>query len=170
MRLSATNWMIIGATAATLSGVVYYEGYKSTAYQDSAGKWTVGFGATTDVESTPIKPGDTTTPVDAVRTLQWHADRTAVGLAKCIGDVPLSKGEWEAYVSWAYNVGLQRACTSTLVKKLKATPPDYEGACQELLKWTKAGGTELPGLVKRRRGEYLRCSGQSESLVPSRGR
>jgi len=62
-------------------------------------------------------------------------------------------------VSWAYNVGAGAACRSTLVKKLKQTPPDYEGACRELLRWTYAGGRVLPGLVKRREKEYRMCMG-----------
>ena len=43
--------------------------------------------------------------------------------------VPLHQHEWDAYVSWVYNVSTAAACRSTLVRKLKATPPDYAGAC-----------------------------------------
>ena len=45
------------------------------------------------------------------------------------------------------------------MRKLRQAPPDYPGACAELLKWTKAGGRELPGLVKRREAEYRMCMG-----------
>jgi lysozyme len=48
-------------------------------------------------------------------------------------------------------------CHSTLNKKLNSG--DYDGACKELLKWDKAGGKVLPGLVKRRQEEYAQCSG-----------
>jgi lysozyme len=75
----------------------------------------------------------------------------------CIGDVPLHQHEWEAYISWAYNVGSSAACKSTLVKKLKSR--DYAGACKELLKWDKFQGKTLAGLTKRRQDEYRQCIG-----------
>jgi len=65
--------------------------------------------------------------------------------------------EWDAYVSWAYNVGAAAACKSTLVKKLNRS--DYVGACNELLRWNRAGGRVLPGLVKRRKAERNMCLG-----------
>lgn len=101
------------------------------------------------------------TPSRAVILLAADADRIAQELSACIGPVPLYKYEWDALVSWAYNVGSAAACRSTLVKKLKAQPPDYAGACRELLKWTKAGGRELPGLRKRREAEYRLCMGEA---------
>lgn len=160
MRLPLSTWAVIGATATALAGIGVYEGFRHTAYDDGVGRWTIGFGTTEDTKGNAVKPGQTTTPPEALRTLQWHADRTASALAACIGDVPLAKHEWDAYVSWAYNIGVNAACRSTLVKKLKQTPPDYEGACRELLKWTKAGGKELHGLKRRREQEYRTCSGK----------
>ena len=73
--------------------------------------------------------------------------------------VPLHQHEWDAYVSWVYNVGTAAACRSTLVRKLKATPPDYAGACAELLKWDKFKGQALPGLTARRQQEHRACLG-----------
>ena len=161
MRLSARQWGAIGATAAALAGIAGYEGYRERSYDDGVGVQTVGFGTTQTPDGRPVQKGDRLDPVRAVIALQSDADRYARELAACIGDVPLTKGEWEAYVSWAYNVGTGAACRSTLVKKLKQQPPDYEGACRELLKWTKAGGRELPGLVKRRQAEYRQCMGKT---------
>ena len=161
MRFSARQWGAIGATAAALAGIAGYEGYRERSYDDGVGVQTVGFGTTRMPDGRPVQKGDRLDPVRAVIALQSDADRYARELAACIGDVPLTKGEWEAYVSWAYNVGTGAACRSTLVKKLKQQPPDYEGACRELLKWTKAGGRELPGLVKRRQAEYRQCMGET---------
>ena len=161
MRLSARQWGAIGATAAALAGIAGYEGYRERSYDDGVGVQTVGFGTTQMPDGRPVQKGDRTDPVRAVVALQADSDRHARELAACIGDVPLSKNEWDAYVSWAYNVGTGAACRSTLVKKLKQQPPDYEGACRELLKWTKAGGRELPGLVKRRQDEYRLCMGKT---------
>lgn len=148
------------ASAALVAALVGWEGYRERAYDDGVGVQTIGFGSTTREDGTPVRRGDRTDPVRAVRQLAADADATARALAACIGPVPLTQGEFDAYVSWAYNVGTTAACRSTLVRKLKQTPPDYAGACAELLKWTKAGGRELPGLVKRRLAEYRLCMGE----------
>lgn len=160
MKLSASQWGRIGATAAVIASLAAFEGYRERSYDDGVGVQTVGFGTTRRDDGTPVQKGDRLDPVRAVVALQREADQHAQELARCIGDVPLAKHEWDAYVSWAYNVGTGAACKSTLVRKLKQTPPDYAGACAELLRWTRAGGRELPGLVKRRQAEYRLCMGE----------
>jgi lysozyme len=150
----------MGASAIAVALIVGFEGYSGKAYDDGVGIQTVGFGSTHHEDGAPIKPGDTVTPQRAVVMLAHDADAIARELAACIGEVPLHKHEWDAFVSWAYNVGSAAACRSTLVRKLKQQPPDYEGACRELLKWTRAGGRELPGLVRRRQAEFRLCMGQ----------
>ncbi|WP_144328182.1 lysozyme [Tepidimonas charontis] len=161
MRLSARQWGVIGVTADALAAIAGYEGYRERSYDDGTGVQTVGFGTTRMPDGRPVQKGDRLDPVRALVVLQADANRIARELAACIGDVPLTKGEWDAYVSWAYNVGIGAACKSTLVKKLKQQPPDYAGACAELLKWTRAGGRELPGLVKRRQAECRTCMGET---------
>lgn len=155
----------IGATAAAVALIAQFEGYSGRAYDDGVGVQTIGFGSTRKPDGTPVRPGDTVTPQRAVVMLANDADQHAQELAACIGDVPLYRHEWDAFVSWAYNVGSAAACKSTLVKKLKQNPPDYAGACAELLKWTKAGGRELPGLVARRRAEYRLCMGEADNAA-----
>jgi lysozyme len=149
----------LGASAIAVAIIVGFEGYSDKAYDDGIGVQTVGFGSTRHPDGRPVQRGDTVTPQRAVVMLAYDADQIARELSACIGDVPLYLHEWDAYVSWAYNVGSSAACRSTLVRKLKQQPPDYEGACRELLRWTKAGGRELPGLVKRRQAEYRLCMG-----------
>ncbi|AVR89009.1 endolysin [Thauera aromatica K172] len=129
-----------------------HEGYRDTAYDDGVGVQTIGFGTTEGV-----RPGDRITPERALVRLLADADRTQSDLRACIGPVPMYQHEWDAIVSWAYNVGAGAACKSTLVRRLRAQ--DYPGACAELLRWTYAGGRELPGLVKRRQAEYQLCVG-----------
>lgn len=150
----------IGASAIAVAVIAGFEGYSGRAYDDGVGVHTVGFGTTRHPDGAPVRPGDSVTPQRAVVMLARDADRIAQELAACIGEVPLARHEWDAYVSWAYNVGSTAACNSTLVKRLKQTPPDYAGACRELLRFTRAGGRELPGLVKRRQAEYRLCIGE----------
>lgn len=142
------------ASALVLGSIAGYEGYRSQTYLDVAKVATLGFGATAGV-----KAGDRTEPVRAVQRLARDVDAHAQGVSACLGAVPLHQYEFDAYVSFAYNVGNPAFCGSTLVKKLRATPPDYAGACRELLRWINAGGERQPGLVARRAAEYRQCMG-----------
>lgn len=78
----------------------------------------------------------------------------AAGAMACI-NVPTSTGERAAYVSFAFNVGVGAFCKSTMARKLNAG--DHKAACDELMRWTRAGGRELPGLVTRRETERDLC-------------
>lgn len=137
------------ASSVALASIALHEGYREKAYRDPVGIPTIGYG-----ETKGVKMGDTTTPKKAMEQLKISADEHGQGLARCIR-VPISQNEYDSYLSFTYNVGVGSFCKSTLVKKLNAG--DYEGACSELLKWTKAGGRVLPGLVKRRQEEYKLC-------------
>lgn len=146
-------------SASALVGMAVHEGYRDKAYHATAdekarGISTIGFGTTAGV-----KPGETITPERALVRLLTDADQFQAQLRTCIGPVPLYQHEWDAYVSWAYNVGAGAACSSTLVKLLKQSPPDYRAACDQLLRWDKQSGRTLPGLTKRRQEEHKKCLG-----------
>lgn len=149
MRKGALGLTASALLVASLAG---YEGYRADAYRDQVGKPTIGFGITHGV-----KLGDRTDPVRAVQRLAAAAAAHAREAAACIGDVPLYQHEFDAYASLAYNVGGPAFCGSTLVKKLRATPPDYPGACAELKRWVYVGGVSNRGLASRRAAEYRLC-------------
>lgn len=144
-------------TASVLVGIAGWEKYQPAAYlptpQDVP---TIGWGATEGV-----RPGDRTTPDRALIQLLSDAQRHERELRACLGNVALYQHEWDAYVSWAYNVGTDAACSSTLARKLRADPPDYPGACRELLRWDKQAGRVLPGLTKRRQADFKTCMGDT---------
>ena len=140
-------------SASTLVGIAVNEGYEGTAYKDAVGIPTIGFG-----ETSQVKLGDTTTPTRALVQLLESADEHAKGMAACI-KVPVSQDEYDAYLSFTYNVGVAAFCRSNVARDLNAEK--YEKACSDLLEWNHAGGKVLPGLTKRRQQEYLKCSGQS---------
>lgn len=150
---------VLTVSAIAVAGIAAFEGYRARAYDDGAGVATVGFGTTTREDGSPIRPGDALQPARAVVRLAKDADRIGREIAACIGDVPLAQHEFDAFVSLAYNIGPGAFCRSTIVKRLKQSPPDYAGACAAIRMWTRAGGRELPGLVKRREEEYRRCMG-----------
>jgi len=110
--------------------------------------------------------GDTTTPPKALARALRDVEQFEGALKTCV-TVPLAQHEYDAYVSFAYNVGSRAFCQSTLVKKLNAQ--DYLGACQELLRWRFFQGKDCAaaehaslcgGLVKRRGAEYRLCMGE----------
>ena len=65
--------------------------------------------------------------------------------------VPLTQNQFDALVSFCYNVGQSNLLSSTLLKKLNNKY--YKGVSNEFLKWNKSGGKVLQGLVNRRKDE-----------------
>lgn len=154
--MKRTHIAALSLSASALIGIAVHEGYRDTAYIPVKGDVpTIGFGDTHGV-----RPGDKTDPVRALIRLGQHTENFQRELRACVGDVPMHQHEWDAIVSWAYNVGTGAACKSTLVRKLQAG--DYAGACRELLRWDKFKGQALPGLTKRRQDEYRQCIGESK--------
>lgn len=151
---------LLVVSGLALASIAAWEGYRDRAYEDAAGVPTLGFGSTRTDSGRPVAHGDRTDPVRAVQRLAADADATARAIARCIGEVPLAQHEFDAFVSLAYNIGAGAFCRSTLVRKLREQPPDYAGACREILRWTRSAGQELPGLVRRRQAEYRQCMGE----------
>lgn len=143
--------------ALSLSGmglvaIVMNEGYNSTAYIPVKGDVaTIGFGSTKGV-----KLGDKTTPQDALKRALTDINKFEGALKQCV-KVPLTQGEYDAYISLSYNIGSFAFCNSTLVKRLNAGR--YEDACNEILQWDRFKGQKLAGLTKRRTEEYHLCLG-----------
>ena len=150
MAVNRTKIAALSLSASAMVSIAIHEGFRDRAYDDGVGVQTIGFGTTDGV-----KPGDKITVERALIRLLADADKMQSELRACVGDVPMYQHEWDAYVSWSYNVGTGAACKSSLVRKLKAG--DYPGACAELLRWDRAGGKVLPGLTKRRQAEYQQC-------------
>ena len=147
----------MAVAALSLSGlglvaIVMNEGYNSTAYAPLKGDVpTIGFGTTKGV-----KLGDRTTPQDALKRALTDISQFEGALKQCV-KVPLTQGEYDAYISLSYNIGSFAFCNSTLVKRLNAGR--YEDACAEILQWDRFKGQKLAGLTKRRTEEYHLCLG-----------
>ena len=145
---------MFSVSVSALVGLAVHEGYRDTAYVPVKGdRPTLGFG-----DAQGVRLGDRTDPVRALIRLNFQADVFQQEMRRCIGDVPMYQYEWDAVISWAFNVGSKAACGSTLVRKLQAF--DYPGACKELLRWDRFQGSVLPGLTKRRQDEYQKCMGE----------
>jgi lysozyme len=128
-----------------------FEGYMSKAYPDAKGVWTIGYGNTFYTDGTPVKEGDTITKVEAEKLFSEVLDQFAGDVADAVR-VELNKCQFDALVSFTYNVGIGNLKRSTLLKKVNADPKD-ESIRTEFNKWNKSGGKTLPGLIKRRKDE-----------------
>lgn len=122
-----------------------FEGLATKAYLCPAGKPTIGYGHTGNV-----RPEDTITEAEAEKLLEKDLAGFEIGVKKLV-KVPLNENQLAALVSFAYNVGLGNFQNSTLLKQLNEG--HYELAADQLLRWTKAAGKELAGLVRRRAAE-----------------
>jgi lysozyme len=143
---------IVGAAAAALlfTFVPGFEGTVLKTYRDPVGITTACVGHT----GPELQLGQTFTPEECRDMLAGDLVAHAQGVQDCVTE-PMSDGEVAAYTSFAFNVGVEAFCASTAARKLNAG--DHRGACAELSRWTRAGGRELPGLVKRRAAERRIC-------------
>jgi GH24 family phage-related lysozyme (muramidase) len=127
-----------------------FEGCKLTAYQDSVGVWTIGYGWTHPVDGKPVASGMTITQQKANSLLTEGVSQYEKGVTNLV-NVPVNQNQFDSLVDFAYNLGVNALKGSTLLKKLNAG--DYAGAAAEFPKWNKAGGKELAGLTRRREAE-----------------
>ena len=142
---------ILALSAAGLLALAGFEGFRQEAYEDTGGVATIGFGSTRDVQM-----GDRISVTEGLARLLGDVREAEAAVDRCV-KVPVSQNEYDAFVSFAFNVGGGAFCGSTLVRKLNIE--DYPGACRELMRWVYDNGRKLPGLVKRRAEEYRMCAG-----------
>lgn len=128
-----------------------HEGFRSNAYKDIVGVVTIGYGFTSAVIP-GLKMGDTISRDKADKLLtQFTIENYAKPLWSVITvrDNPAFTPEmFASIISLAYNVGVTKVKTSSLIKKVNAR--DFLGAKDEFMKWNKAGGKVVAGLTSRR--------------------
>lgn len=130
-----------------------FEGCRLTAYPDpgtGGAPWTIGYGWTHPVDGKPVKRGMTIDQATAERLLKTGLVSYENDVSKLV-KVNLTQGQFDALVSFTYNLGARSLSTSTLLRKLNAG--DIKGAADEFLRWNKAGGKVLNGLTRRREAE-----------------
>lgn len=127
-----------------------HEGRRLVAYRCPAGVWTIGYGHTSAAGAPEVKPGMRITQIEADAILARDLEAFEAGVLALVKG-PLTQGQFDALVSFAFNVGLGALKRSTLLKRLNSG--QHKAVPAELMKWTRAAGRELPGLVRRRRDE-----------------
>ena len=122
-----------------------FEGLRLKAYKCPGGVWTIGYGHTAGV-----KPGIVITKAQAEEYLKadliaFERYLNGLGLA-------LNQNQFDALVSFIYNVGTGNFSSSTLLRKIRVNPQD-NSIMDEFLRWVYSKGRVLPGLQRRRLAE-----------------
>ena len=142
-----------------------FESCRLSAYQDSTGIWTLGWGRARD-----IQPGEACSQAQADAWLMSDLDDFEAIVLKAVstpehGANVMNDNQLGAVTSFVFNVGLGKEgvkdgflCLksggiSTLLRLLREQ--DWEGAALEFPKWSKAGGLPVPGLLRRRLAEQV---------------
>ena len=142
--------------------ILHHEGVRSKPYQCPALLWTIGVGHVIDPTHAKVKLDDRKQlPIPAgwdrvlsndeiMDILKKDLNRFEQGVLRLI-KVPLTQGQFDALVSFSFNVGLGNLQNSTL--RMKVNRSEFDAAAEQFLVWTKAGGKVLKGLVTRRNDE-----------------
>ena len=129
-----------------------FEGFRSESYQDSVGVWTVGYGSTMWPDGKKVQPGQRMTIQEAEAVMTWELTRKGKEILSGLPTTIINQNQYDALVSFAYNLGVGALLKSTLFKKLKVNPND-PSIRTEFMRWVNAGGKRLTGLVGRREAE-----------------
>ena len=125
--------------------IKHFEGCELKAYKCPAGVWTIGYGHTKGVQ-----PGDEWSEDHADHMLQVELEEYEGYVDKYV-TAPLGQNQFDALVSWTYNLGGGNLSASTMLKVLNAG--EYDEVPNQMLRWNKAGGKVLEGLTRRRQAE-----------------
>lgn len=133
-----------------LAMIASFESFAPKAYYCPAGVLTIGYGHTgTNAKGQELQEDDTVTQEQAMRLLNEDVLWAENAINK--QQLDLTQNQFDALVSFVFNVGANAFSHSTLLKKLKSR--DFDAAADEFLRWNKAGGKVLRGLTTRREAE-----------------
>jgi len=141
-------------SAEGLALIKKFEGLELEAYKCAAGVLTIGYGHTAGVQE-----GDVWSEEHANEQLEVDMEEYA-GYINDLVTCPLSQNQFDALVSWVYNLGPANLKASTLLKRLNSG--DYEDVPAQIKRWNKAGGKVLEGLIRRRKAEALLFAGDDK--------
>lgn len=134
-----------------------FEGCELDAYKCAAGVWTIGYGhIKTAVEGMKIDQATANELFDEEIAEYENYVNTAV-------NVPLSQNQFDALVSWVFNLGNGNLNASTMLKVINSG--DHAGVPAQIKRWNKAGGKVLDGLIRRREAEALLYEGKDWTHV-----
>jgi lysozyme len=129
-----------------------FEGLRLTSYLCSAGVPTIGYGATYYADGSKVKLGQTITRDQADQLLKDHLKEFEGSVLGLLNTTKVNQNQFDALVSFCFNLGAGNLAKSQLLRFVKANPKDPKIAT-EFAKWNRAGGEVSRGLVRRRKKE-----------------
>jgi lysozyme len=136
----------VKVSEAGIALIKSFESERLEAYVCPAGKWTIGFGHT----GPDVRPGM------RISSEKAHAllGKDIAKFERCVNAylaVPVTQNQFDALVSFTFNVGCENLKKSTLLRKLN--DGDDVGASEQFRRWDKSNGVPLAGLTRRRQAE-----------------
>ncbi len=145
---------MLTTSPATRERIKEHESLRLKAYYDSGGVLTIGYGHC----GLDVTAGMVIDLLEAEILLAGDIARVESGVRRVIGDLPITQNQFDALVSFAFNVGLHALRVSTLIKKFRVG--DYAGAADEFARWVhirsapgQLSNEAFAELVKRRAEE-----------------
>ena len=132
--------------------IKHFEGCKLKAYLCPAGKWTIGIGTTMYSDGRVVSQNDVCTEQQAYEYLMFDLDNFERKINRHFKT--LNQDQFDALVSWAYNLGFGNLLTSTLKRKILENPNNFPVIEKEWLKWKFINKTPSEGLLRRRKSEF----------------
>jgi lysozyme len=129
-----------------------FEGLRLSSYLCSAGVATIGYGATFYQDGSKVKLGQTITNTQANQLLKDHLKEFEGSVIGLLNTTKVNQNQFDALVSFCFNLGAANLAKSQLLRFIKANPNDPKIAA-EFAKWNRAGGEVSRGLVRRRKKE-----------------
>lgn len=140
---------IFVALALATPEIMYWEGKRNAPYRDIVGVLTVCYGET----QAPMKRYSDA-ECSAMLNRRVEADY-ARPILRCVPGFAAKPHPFAAAISLSYNIGAHAFCRSTVARRFNAG--DWQGGCDAMLAWNKAGGKIVKGLVHRREAERKLC-------------
>lgn len=151
-------------SAAAFTKIVSDEGYTDAAIVPTQGDVpTVGFGSTKREDGSPVRLGETITPVRAVQRAAAHISADEAEFRDSLPGVALTQGEYDVYIDWTYQYGIGAWRASTMRRELLAG--NYRAACDALLRYRYSAGFDCStpgnkrclGVWTRQQARHARC-------------
>jgi lysozyme len=133
--------------------ITHFEGLSLKSYQCPANIWTIGYNTTIYPDGTKVGPNESCSDKEAAMYLKHD-----LGYFEKMVDVytrhDVSQNQFDALVSFCYNVGTKNLKDSALLRLINHDPADYMSIQAQWLRWRKLNGSVIKGLIKRRCSEF----------------
>ena len=148
--------------------IKYFEGCPTddngnvVSYRCAANKATIGFGSLKLIDGSPVQDGMTISKQDA-EDLLAHELHEYEGYINDMVGVELNQNQFDALVSWVFNLGPTNLSSSTMLKVVNSRK--FSEVPEQIKRWNKVSGVPNEGLMKRRNAEALLFEGKEWGKV-----